>query len=84
MFPDAPLIERHGEVNAMDSPEFRDALAGLNRTQIIVAGIATEACTCPFGSTSPAPRPQLIVDELYSRHYLCGVVYAGGGILRLC
>ena len=44
MFPDAPLIQRQGEVNAMDSEEFRDALAGLNRTQVIVAGIATDVC----------------------------------------
>ncbi|SPO02053.1 related to ycaC, hydrolase of unknown specificity [Cephalotrichum gorgonifer] len=45
MFPDAPLIQRQGEVNAMDSPEFREALASLNRTQIIVGGIATDVCT---------------------------------------
>ncbi|KAK4152248.1 Isochorismatase-like protein [Chaetomidium leptoderma] len=45
MFPDAPLVQRQGEVNAMDSPEFRTALAGLNRTQVIVGGIATDVCT---------------------------------------
>jgi hypothetical protein len=45
MFPGAPLIQRQGEINAMDSEEFRDALAGLNRTQLILGGIATDACT---------------------------------------
>ncbi|KAH7305194.1 Isochorismatase-like protein [Stachybotrys elegans] len=45
MFPDAPLIQRGGEVNAMDNPEFVEALAALNRSQIIVGGIATDACT---------------------------------------
>jgi nicotinamidase-related amidase len=44
MFPDAPLIQRGGEVNAMDNKEFREALAALGRSQIIVGGIATDAC----------------------------------------
>lgn len=46
MFPDAPFVQRQGEVNAMDSEEFRDTLASLNRSQIIVAGIATDVCKC--------------------------------------
>lgn len=45
MFPDAPVIRRGGEVNAMDNDDFRAALAALNRTQIIVGGIATDVCT---------------------------------------
>ncbi|KAI9146836.1 Isochorismatase hydrolase [Paramyrothecium foliicola] len=45
LFPDAPIIHRHGEVNAMDNKEFRDALASLGRSQLIVGGIATDACT---------------------------------------
>lgn len=44
MFPDAPVIQRKGEVNAMDSPEFADTLAGFNRTQVIIAGIQTDVC----------------------------------------
>jgi nicotinamidase-related amidase len=45
MYPDAPLIQRHGEINAMDNDEFREALAATGRTQVIVGGIATDACT---------------------------------------
>ncbi|KPM35504.1 hypothetical protein AK830_g11058 [Neonectria ditissima] len=50
MFPDAPLIQRPGEVNAMDNPDVREAIANTNRTQIIIAGILTDICTafCAF------------------------------------
>jgi hypothetical protein len=44
MFPDAPLIERPGEVNAWDNPDFRAAVEKANKTQIIVAGILTDVC----------------------------------------
>jgi hypothetical protein len=44
MFPDAPLISRGGEINAMDNPDFREAIAKTNKTQVIVAGITTDVC----------------------------------------
>lgn len=44
MFPDAPIIQRQGEVNAMDNEDFRKALAATGRSQVIVGGIATDAC----------------------------------------
>lgn len=45
MYPDAPLIQRQGEVDAWDSEAFRDAVRSFNKSQVIVAGIATDVCT---------------------------------------
>ncbi|KAM5529833.1 hypothetical protein FOXYSP1_17677 [Fusarium oxysporum f. sp. phaseoli] len=45
MHPDAPLVQRQGEVNAWDNQEFRDAVKAANKSQIIMAGITTDACT---------------------------------------
>ncbi|KAK4192049.1 Isochorismatase-like protein [Podospora australis] len=45
MHPTAPLIQRQGEVNAWDNPEFREAVRAANKSQIIIAGIVTDVCT---------------------------------------
>lgn len=45
MYPNAPLIQRRGEVNAWDNEEFRNALKATNRTQVILGGIVTDVCT---------------------------------------
>ncbi|KAF5027138.1 hypothetical protein F66182_764 [Fusarium sp. NRRL 66182] len=45
MYPDAPLVQRQGEVNAWDSKQFRDAVQATNKSQIILAGITTDVCT---------------------------------------
>ncbi|KAF3917082.1 hypothetical protein ABW20_dc0102345 [Dactylellina cionopaga] len=45
MYPDAPLIQRNGQVNAWDNAEFKAAIKATNRTQIIVGGIVTDVCT---------------------------------------
>lgn len=45
MYPDAPIIQRNGEINAWDNPEFRDAVRATNRTQFIIGGIVTDVCT---------------------------------------
>ncbi|KAK2605497.1 hypothetical protein N8I77_008330 [Diaporthe amygdali] len=45
MYPDAPLIQRQGEVDAWDNAEFRDAIRATNKSQIIMAGIVTDVCT---------------------------------------
>ncbi|KAI0820118.1 Isochorismatase-like protein [Trametes gibbosa] len=42
MHPNAPLIKRHGEVNAWDNPDFRAAVEATGRTQVIMAGITTD------------------------------------------
>ncbi|RYP62562.1 hypothetical protein DL770_009559 [Monosporascus sp. CRB-9-2] len=44
-YPDAPVIERNGEVNAWDNAEFREAVIAANKSQIIIGGIATDVCT---------------------------------------
>ena len=43
-FPNAPFIDRQGEVNAWDCPEFIKAVQATERTQLIIAGIVTEVC----------------------------------------
>lgn len=45
MYPDAPLIQRQGEVDAWDNAEFRAAIEATGKRQIIVAGIVTDVCT---------------------------------------
>lgn len=45
MYPDAPLIERSGEVDAWDNPDFRKAIEDSGKKQIILAGIVTDVCT---------------------------------------
>lgn len=44
MYPKMPLIQRNGEVNAWDNPEFRAAIRATGKKQIIVAGIVTDVC----------------------------------------
>ncbi|KAF2727413.1 Isochorismatase hydrolase [Polyplosphaeria fusca] len=45
MYPNGTLIQRHGEVNAWDNPDFRAAVKATGKKQIIVAGIVTDVCT---------------------------------------
>ncbi|KAI0673271.1 Isochorismatase hydrolase [Trametes maxima] len=45
MHPNAPLIQRHGEVNAWDNAEFRAAVEATGKKQLIIAGITTDVCT---------------------------------------
>ncbi|EKG09853.1 Isochorismatase-like protein [Macrophomina phaseolina MS6] len=55
MYPDAPLIQRQGEVDAWDNEEFRNAIKATNKTQVIIGGITTDVCT--FLEKEPAPSP---------------------------
>ncbi|SPO00279.1 probable ycaC, hydrolase of unknown specificity [Cephalotrichum gorgonifer] len=45
MHPNASIIQRQGEVDAWDNKDFRDAVRATNRSQAILAGIATDVCT---------------------------------------
>lgn len=59
MYPNAPLIQRQGEVNAWDNAEFRDAIRATNKSQVIMAGIVTDVCeSTPFLSLFEV-RPRL-------------------------
>lgn len=44
-FPDAPLIQRPGQVNAWDNEDFRKAIEATGKKQIVMAGITTDVCT---------------------------------------
>ncbi|MEM6551380.1 MAG: isochorismatase family protein [Planctomycetota bacterium] len=44
MFPDAPLIERTGQINAWDDPNFRAAVEATGRKKVVVSGITTDVC----------------------------------------
>ncbi|MEM1026713.1 MAG: isochorismatase family protein [Planctomycetota bacterium] len=44
MFPDAPLIERTGQINAWDDPNFRAAVEATGRKKAVVSGITTDVC----------------------------------------
>lgn len=57
MYPDAPLIQRQGEVNAWDNAEFRDAIRATNKSQVIMAGIVTDVCESNSTSHSLNVRP---------------------------
>lgn len=43
-YPDAPLIQRQGEVDAWDNAEFREAVRATGKKQVILAGITTDVC----------------------------------------
>lgn len=45
MYPDAPLIQRQGEVDAWDNEDFRAAVKATGKSQVIVGGIVTDVCT---------------------------------------
>lgn len=57
MYPDAPLIQRQGEVNAWDNAEFRDAIKATNKSQVIMAGIVTDVCESIPSPLAPAGDP---------------------------
>lgn len=63
MYPDAPLIQRNGEVDAWDSADFRDAIRATNKSQIIMAGIVTDVCKSSHFHTPP---PHLLLPTLPS------------------
>lgn len=44
MYPDAPLIQRQGEVDAWDNEDFRAAVKATGKSQVIVGGIVTDVC----------------------------------------
>jgi len=44
IYPNAPLIQRQGEVDAWDNVDFRNAVIATGKTQFIIAGITTDVC----------------------------------------
>ena len=44
MLPEAPIIERPGQINAWDNEEFVEAVKKTGRSQLIIAGIVTDVC----------------------------------------
>ncbi|KAF5603381.1 ycaC [Fusarium pseudocircinatum] len=45
LYPDVPVIQRQGEINAWDNPDVKKAIKDTGRTQFIIAGLATDVCT---------------------------------------
>ena len=45
MYPEGPLIERNGEINAWDNAEFRNAVRATGKKQLVIAGLLTDVCT---------------------------------------
>ncbi|MEM7469646.1 MAG: isochorismate family cysteine hydrolase YcaC [Pseudomonadota bacterium] len=43
-FPNAPFIQRPGQINCWDNQEFTDAVAATGRKQLIIAGVVTDVC----------------------------------------
>jgi nicotinamidase-related amidase len=44
MFPEVPVIQRPGQINAWDNPDFVAAIKKTGRKQLIIAGIVTDVC----------------------------------------
>ncbi len=44
ILPDAPLIDRAGEINAWHSDEFRAAIEKTGRKKLVISGIVTDVC----------------------------------------
>lgn len=45
MYPEVKPVNRKGEANAWDSPEFRAAVKATGKKQLIIGGILTDVCT---------------------------------------
>ncbi|KAJ4347214.1 uncharacterized protein N0V89_011153 [Didymosphaeria variabile] len=45
MYPAVEVVQRRGEINAWDSPEFRAAVRATGKKQMIIGGIVTDVCT---------------------------------------
>ncbi|KAJ5803705.1 uncharacterized protein N7518_000008 [Penicillium psychrosexuale] len=43
-FPQAPLIRRPGQINAMDNEDFANAVKTTGKKQVIISGVLTEIC----------------------------------------
>jgi nicotinamidase-related amidase len=43
-FPDAPIVNRMGNLNAMDDPRFAAAVKATGRRKVILSGITTDFC----------------------------------------
>ncbi|KFY70766.1 hypothetical protein V498_10227 [Pseudogymnoascus sp. VKM F-4517 (FW-2822)] len=44
MLPNAPLIRRPGQINAMDNEDFANAVKATGKKQVIISGVLTEVC----------------------------------------
>eukprot|EP00026_Physarum_polycephalum_P014705 Phypoly_transcript_15252.p1 GENE.Phypoly_transcript_15252~~Phypoly_transcript_15252.p1 ORF type:complete len:228 (+),score=44.43 Phypoly_transcript_15252:210-893(+) len=44
LFPNHTVINRPGEINAWDNPDFQKAVRALGKKQLILAGIVTDVC----------------------------------------
>ncbi|KAK2759905.1 hypothetical protein FQN54_002639 [Arachnomyces sp. PD_36] len=44
MLPDAPLIQRPGQINAMDNEDFVNAVKATGKKQVVISGVLTEIC----------------------------------------
>ncbi|KFY84725.1 hypothetical protein V500_09036 [Pseudogymnoascus sp. VKM F-4518 (FW-2643)] len=44
MLPNAPLIRRPGQINAMDNEYFFNAVKATGKNQVIISGVLTEVC----------------------------------------
>ena len=50
-YPDVPLIQRPGQIDAWDNADFRDAVRATNKSQVIIAGITTDVCKATHSLT---------------------------------
>ena len=69
MFPDAPLIDRHGPISAWDDPRFVAAVEKTGRKNLIMAGVTVDVCL--------AFSAMQAVDAGYNVY---GVIDASGGL----
>lgn len=44
LVPNATVVPRAGEINALDNPDFKAALEATGKKQVILAGILTDVC----------------------------------------
>ena len=52
--PDAKVVRRPGEVDAMDNEEFKAVVAATGRDQLIISGISTDVCVAFSGMSAVA------------------------------
>ena len=69
LFPDAPVIHRHGPISAWDDPQFVAAVEKIGRKNLIIAGVTVDVCL--------AFAAMQAVDAGYNVY---GVIDASGGL----
>ncbi|KAL1595098.1 hypothetical protein SLS60_009785 [Paraconiothyrium brasiliense] len=73
MYPEVEVVQRKGEINAWDSPEFRAAVRATGKRQIIIGGIVTDVYSVFANVEASGTTSTLVRDTANLRMQAAGV-----------